>query len=224
MKEEDDHHENMLLQDMKQEPLGPILQVCKCRIFLQIGLERLDTHFDRYLKERMFLGLFGEPQTAEILAKKILNPQDQCCLAINALQTFTCKYQKEKINLHEYAKHLDERFETLEITDPFETCAELNSIGRDTISLIASGVSIWDTDASEEAKEIKELYLKKYVPWMTTTHAVEAGVKKSKEVRNSAISSLRQSHFMQGQNIISKARKMASKLKIETERMETETP
>ena len=138
--EEDENTFSKMFRDIIDEPLDPKFQETKAANFFDLALKLLETHFDRYTKERLFLGLFGETPTASILAKKIQNPS-AACAPRNGEQdssSYFCEIQGRDIDLFQFAKFLDARIDT----EVLKNCPHIKFLSTQKVSLIASGVSI----------------------------------------------------------------------------------
>ena len=215
VKKAGDENEAMLKKKFREivdEPLDPKFQEAKARNFFDLALKILDKHFARYIKERLVLGVFGETPTASILAKKILNPSSPCALRDGEQDSssYFCEIQDRDVDLFEFAKFLDARIDT----EVLQNCPHIKCLlDTQRMNLIASGVSIWESNSPQEYLDIQQYYLEKYSAFLTSTHCVEAGVKKSKDADNGSRSELRETHYIIGSNLVSAARYSAIKRK-----------
>ena len=202
----DEGEEASRLGSIKMKPLCPTLQQVKARKFFRKAMQLLHKHFQRYAKEHLFLGLFGETPTASIVAKKILHPRDNCATEVGEGTRIECSFQGCSFDLKDFAAFLDEFVDPDAISD----CPHLNrKIGMARVRLISTGNSIWDHDAADHFAEIRKFYICNYSAWLTSTHCVEAGVKKSKDTRNGHRTEQRMAHYILGSNLRSAANHLA---------------
>lgn len=208
-----------VLEEIENRPLNAGLQAAKARKFIDRALTLLHKHFDRYVKQHLFLGLFGEKQTARILAEKIMlvstaenETSDATSMNVSVDNTeeadvvIRSNFQYCNINLTSFRKFLDDFVDV----DKVKECPHINeSIGIARIAMIAGSTGIWEAteDNYSALVEIRDIYLHKYSALLSSTHCVEAAVKKSADANNGCRSEMRQSQYVLGSNLKSVANK-----------------
>ncbi|GFH49221.1 hypothetical protein CTEN210_05697, partial [Chaetoceros tenuissimus] len=190
--------EGQTLENMKDRPLVPQHQVDKTNKVFKRAILLLEKHFKRYYRQHLFLGLFGEPETARIVARKIQNP-DEPCADDSVFYTHACKYQGDRrIDLKAFAQFLDKYTDA----EMIKNCPHIRKIGRDWIEKVSKAdKSIWDEQSGHDYEEIRNFYIKNYSAWLTSTHCVEAAVKKSADADNGSRTEMRMMQYVIASNM-----------------------
>jgi len=144
------------------------------------------------------LFLFGESETASIVAKMILG-KDIPAESLTSQFTVTRGSDERSIDLSAFSAFLTERVDWDRVRT---ACSHISEIGEINLEYLANGVKIWGTDASTEGNKIANLYKNNYAGLASTTHHVEAAVSKCNYCDNGDRSGLKASQYAIATNFL----------------------
>ena len=190
------------LRDIKLRPVkDPQKQALKANRIFNCAHKKLHSirHFSPYWNDLLFLGLFGEPETAQILAKKLLGKSDEESLA-GTEETFASPFYDDKeIHLPSFLSFLNKHVNW----ENARICDRLKEIGKQRLELVASQkFSIWEKRPPKEFAEIAECFKINFAALASTTHHVEGAVGQATYCDNDRRTEQKVSQYAIGTNFI----------------------
>ena len=148
------------LESVKERNFNRTLQEEKSNQFFRFSQGSLEKHFGRYGNDLVVYALFGELQTAKIVARHLsgilplLEESDQKTFMSTA-QSHK-KGSQVKINLENFADFVTARVDNDDIVMKNKHLRRLHD-KFDAITKIANGLDIWN-DATKNGEELREFY------------------------------------------------------------------
>jgi hypothetical protein len=147
-------------------------QIKKANEFFRIALELLEKHFDLWVNKHLFLALFGEVDTAQVVAQFLLG-REATGFARNGISE--SKIHERQISTSSFRDFLEARF-TMNKQEIL-TSIHLAPIIQD-LSLVADGGDMWvPQECPIRLKRMQEHYKHCFSALATNSHLAERDVK-----------------------------------------------
>ena len=185
------------LENVEERDFNRTLQEEKSNQFFRLAQESLEKHFGRYGNDLVVYALFGEMQTAKIVARHLIGilpllEESDAKKFMSSAQSHK-KGSQVEINLESFAEFVAARVDNDDVIMKNMHLQRLNE-KFDAIRKIANGLDVWN-DETKSGDELREFYKTHYAALATTTHFVEAGVKAAKDADNKSRTETRMSHY-----------------------------